>query len=142
MNIGAFFCTCRGEIDKKFNLEKVREYCEEQDDVKITEIYHASCSIHDQEDMFDKIKENELNGVLFIGCSPTYYEKLFDDIFFKYSNINPGLIKFVNFREQLSWAHRDQDEKKKGEKAKFVIKAALEDIKNAKPIQTEKIPKN
>ena len=140
MNIGGIFCSCRGEIDKNFNLEDIREYLEKQDDVKFTKVYHASCSINDQEDMFKEINENKIDALLFIGCSPKYYEKLFQDIFFKKTSINPGLIKFVNFREQLRWAHRDQEEKKIVEKAKFVLKAALEDIKNAKPIHTEKIP--
>ncbi|HEC40961.1 MAG TPA: CoB--CoM heterodisulfide reductase iron-sulfur subunit A family protein, partial [bacterium] len=140
MNIGGIFCSCRGEIDKNFNLEDIREYLEKQDDVKFTKVYHASCSINDQEDMFKEINENKIDALLFIGCSPKYYEKLFQDIFLKKTSINPGLIKFVNFREQLRWAHRDQEEKKIVEKAKFVLKAALEDIKNAKPIHTEKIP--
>ena len=140
MNIGGIFCSCRGEIDKKFNLKEIKEYLAGQDEVKFTEIYHASCSIHEQDDMFVAIQENKIDALLFIGCSPKYYEKLFDEIFFEKTSINPGLIKFVNFREQLSWAHRDQDEKDKVEKAKFIIKAALEDIKSAKPIQIEKIP--
>lgn len=140
MNIGAIFCSCRGEIDKNFSLKDVKDYCDNDEDVKFSEIYQASCSIHEQEDMFKKINEHGIEGLLFIGCSPKYYEKLFDKIFFEKSKINPGLIKFVNFREQLSWAHRDQKPEKIGEKAKFVIKAALEELKNAKPIHTEKIP--
>ena len=140
MNIGAIFCSCRGEIDKNFNLKDVKAYCEKENDVKFSKIYQASCSIHDQEDMFKNIDEHGIEGLLLIGCSPKYYEKLFDTIFFENSKINPGLIKFVNFREQLSWIHRGQEPEQIGEKAKVVLKAALEELKHAKPIQIEKIP--
>ena len=140
MNIGAILCTCRGEIDSHLNVENLKEFCQNQPDVKVTRVYEASCSIHDQEDLLKAAQDIEIDGLLFIGCSPKYYEKAFQEIFFEKLNINPGLIKFANVREQIAWAHRNQNEEQINEKSKKFILAALEELRTAKTIKTEKVP--
>lgn len=140
MKIGTILCTCRGEIDSHLNVENLKEFCQNQPDVKVTRVYEASCSIHDQEDLLKAAQDIEIDGLLFIGCSPKYYEKAFQEIFFEKLNINPGLIKFANVREQIAWAHRNQNEEQINEKSKKFILAALEELRTAKTIKTEKVP--
>ncbi|MFX0099323.1 MAG: hydrogenase iron-sulfur subunit [Candidatus Hodarchaeota archaeon] len=139
MNIAAIICTCRGEIDTHIDMEKIREYCERQQDVKLTQTYEASCSIHDQEDMF-KVMDGNIDAMLFIGCSPMYYEKQFQEIFYEKKGINPGKIKFVNIREQLAWIHRAEDKEIVLVKAKKLISAGLEQLRASREIKTENIP--
>ena len=140
MDIGAIFCTCRGEIGSHLNLEKLKEIVKKEPDVKFAEIFEASCSIHDQETVIKNLYGNGVQALLFIGCSPKYYETQFQEIFFDKMNINPGLIKFANIREQVAWAHRKQDEEVLIEKASNVVSAALEQLRSAKDIETEKVP--
>ncbi len=140
MNIGAILCICRGEIDSHLNMDVLKDYCQKEPDVKMTAVYEASCSIHDQEDMFEQINKNEIDALLFIGCSPKYYEEIFQEIFHGKLNINPGLLKFANIREQVAWAHRDQNEDHIIEKAIKIIAAGLEQLRAGKPIKTENIP--
>ncbi len=137
MNIATILCNCKGEISAHLDLEKTKKYCLKQPDVKFAVIFQAACSINDQEDLSKEIKAKDIDALLFIGCSPKYYEKHFQDIFFEKSDINPGLIKFVNVREQLSWAHRDQKEDIIREKAFFLILAGLENLRLSKNIKTE-----
>ncbi|NVM29141.1 MAG: hydrogenase iron-sulfur subunit [Candidatus Helarchaeota archaeon] len=140
MNIGTILCSCRGEIDSHLNVDKLKEFCQKQPDVKVTRVYEASCSIHDQEDLIKAAQDIEIDGLLFIGCSPKYYEKAFQEIFYEKLNINPGLIKFANIREQVAWAHRNQSEEQINEKSKAFILAALEELRTAKTIKTESVP--
>jgi heterodisulfide reductase subunit A len=140
MNIATLFCTCRGEIGSHLDLEKLKEFCESQPDVKLAKISEASCSIHDQDDIFKLIKDNKINSVLFIGCSPKYYEDKFQHIFFENAKINPGLVKFVNLREHLAWANRENSREQLLEKAYKLIEAGLEQLRNTHPIKTEIVP--
>ncbi|MFX1294544.1 MAG: hydrogenase iron-sulfur subunit [Promethearchaeota archaeon] len=140
MNIGAILCACRGEISSHINLEPLKKFCQEQPDVKIVKIYNASCSIHDQKDLFKIIEKNNIDTLLFIGCSPKYYEKQFQEIFYEKKNINPGFIKFSNIREQLAWAHRELSEKLLLKKAKKLVLAALERLRQSRFIEIENVP--
>lgn len=140
MNIGAILCTCRGEIDSHLDLKPLKEFCEKQPDVKVVKIYEASCSIHDQEDLIKVIQEKNIDALLFIGCSPKYYEDQFKEIFFEKMGINPGFIGFANIREQLAWAHRNQKEETLLEKAKSMVLATLEQVRKSKSINTENVP--
>ncbi|MFX0132740.1 MAG: hydrogenase iron-sulfur subunit [Candidatus Hodarchaeota archaeon] len=140
MNIGAIFCSCMDEITYYLKLDKLVDFCQKQPDVKLAKITEATCSRNVQEGLFKDISDNNIDAVLLIGCSPKYYEKSFQEIFFEKIKINPGFIKFANIREQLVWAHRENNEEELLEKARFIILASLEELRNAKPIETEKVP--
>jgi heterodisulfide reductase subunit A len=139
MNIAIIFCSCRNAISRYIDLEPIRKEVIGEKDVVAAKILQGSCSIGDQESIVKVIKEKQANALIFVGCSPQYYEKQFQDIFFKNININPGMIKFVNIREQLVWVHKDQTEIALREKAMVMIRAALAEVRASKPIGIEKI---
>jgi heterodisulfide reductase subunit A2 len=104
--IGVYICHCGGNISDCVDVEKVKQYIENEEDVFLVKTTMFACGDANQKEMVDDIKKNELDGVVVASCSPKLHL-----ITFRAVTERAGLNKYnyvhANIREQASWAHSD-----------------------------------
>ncbi len=71
----------------------------------------------------EKIESNNLNRVVVAACTPKTHEPVFKTII-EEAGLNPGMLEFVNIREQDSFVHMKQP-KEALEKAKDLVRAGV-----------------
>lgn len=86
----------------------------------------------------EKIEENNLNRVVIAACTPKTHEPVFKTIL-EGAGLNPGMLEFVNIREQVSFVHTSQPEKAL-QKAKDLVRAAVSRAAFLETISTMVIP--
>jgi heterodisulfide reductase subunit A len=86
----------------------------------------------------EKIEENNLNRVVIAACTPKTHEPVFKAIL-EGAGLNPGMLEFVNIREQASFVHMSQPDKAL-EKAKDLVRAAVARAAYLETIATMVIP--
>ncbi|MHA2367301.1 MAG: hydrogenase iron-sulfur subunit [Candidatus Hodarchaeales archaeon] len=137
LTIGAFICECRGEIGSRLDLQRLKAFTKTLDDVSYAENLFATCSPHGFQIIQDAIQDHKLERLVFIGCSPKYYESYFRNLAEKLG-INAGLVHFANVREQVGHVHR-KDKEVATRKAKTIIKATIAVTRHSNPIETSQV---
>lgn len=135
LKVGVFVCRCGGNISDKVDTEKLRESL----DVHVTAEYTNLCSLNGRKIIRDKIIEEDLDRVVVAACSPISHERTFQSYI---QPLNPYLLDMANIREQCSWVHDDPE--KATEKAINIVKASIEKVKQAAPLDAIhcKLPKS
>jgi heterodisulfide reductase subunit A len=115
----------------------VVEEIAKQHGVKHCEYYDYMCSDPGQKKIEDAITENNLEGIVVACCSPTLHEETFRNAA-KSAGLNTHAVEIANIREQCSWVHKDRD--KATEKAKKIIKGALQKADMNEDLTPIKVP--
>jgi len=136
VRIGVYICHCGKNIAGAVDVKEVRKFASQLPGVVIARDYMFMCSSAGQELIAQDIKRYKLNRVVVAACSPRMHEPTFMAVLQK-AGLNPFLLEMVNIREQCSWPHWDEPEKAT-EKAKILIKMAVERAKKLEPIQIKK----
>ena len=136
MRIGVFLCECRGEIGNIIDLHRMAEELKGTEGVVDVTVDSALCSSKAYKNLLEKVKEKKLDRIVIAGCSPKYYEEVFMKNI-ESAGLNPGYLEMANIREQCAWPHR-HNEKEVYEKAKLLVKVAIENVKISQPIRLEK----
>jgi len=124
--IGIFVCHCGLNIAGVVDVERVAKEMESYPDVTLSLDYVYMCSEPGQKLIVEKIKEQELDGVVIAACSPTLHEKTFQQVA-ELAGLNPYMVEIANIREQDSWVHPDKE--KATRKAAIIIKSMVEKLR-------------
>lgn len=121
--IGIFICHCGKEISGIIDIRRVKEFASKLSNVCLVEDFEYLCFKPDLDKVKKRITDFKINRVIFAACTSYKYEVLFKQAL-RQVGLNPSLLQIVNFREQISWVHKDK--KLATEKAKKFLSMAVE----------------
>jgi len=121
--IGIFICHCGQEISSIIDIKEVEKFASKLSNVQLVEDFEYLCFKSDLDKVKKEIADSKINRVVFAACTSYKYEVLFKKAV-RQVGLNPSLLQIVNFREQISWVHKDK--KLATEKAKKFLSMAVE----------------
>jgi len=136
--IGVFICRCGVNIGSYIDVPSVVEYSKSLPNVAHAEEFIYSCSQDTQKKIIDRICEHNLNRIIVSACTPRTHEPLFQSTL-REAGLNPYLFEMTNIREQCSWVH-NKDPEKCTEKAKDLVKMAVNKAKLIQPLTKKELP--
>jgi len=137
--VGVYICHCGTNIARTVDVEAVARWAGEQPHVAVARDYKFMCSSLGQDLIEEDIRELGLTRVVVAACSPHMHEKTFRTACQR-AGLNPFLFEMVNIREQDSWATDDREAAT--EKAKALIKGAIERVVLHQPLEPLSVPIN
>ncbi len=136
--IGIFVCHCGLNIAGVINIKKTVEASKQIEGVVIATDYMYMCSAPGQNLVEEKIKSENLNGVVIANCSPSLHQITFRNAAIR-AGLNPYRVEIANIREQCAWPH-ENDKEKATEKAIKIIKATVKKLIFDMPLDPIEIP--
>jgi len=137
--IGVYICHCGLNIAGNVDVGEVAKYAAALPHVVVSRDYRYMCSDPGQELIKTDIKELKLNRVVVASCSPRMHELTFRKTC-QAAGLNPYLYEHANIREHCSWVHADK--KQATEKARDLIRAAVQRVYYQEPLEVKEIPVN
>ncbi len=137
MKVGVYICYCGSNIAATVDVEKVAEYARELEGVFISRTDKYTCSDPGQETIRHDICELGVNRVVVAACSPRMHERTFRGTL-QSVGLNPYFLEVANLREHCSWVHSDVATAT--EKAKDLIRAAVERVRQHEPLYPRQEP--
>jgi len=137
--IGVYICHCGLNIAGTIDVEELAKYAAALPNVVVSRDYRYVCSDPGQDLIKNDIKELKLNRVVVASCSPRMHEHTFRKACLA-AGLNPYLYEHVNIREHCSWVHADK--KEATEKAKDLVRAAVQCVGYHQPLEIKEIPVN
>ena len=137
--VGVYVCHCGTNIAANVNVEAVAAYAQELDGVVIARDYCYMCSDPGQDLIKADIQEYALNRVVVASCSPLMHEPTFRKAC-EEGGLNPFFMQMANIREQCSWVIADPEQAT--EKAKGMVAAALQRVRQHQPLQMRNVTMN
>jgi heterodisulfide reductase subunit A len=137
MKIGVYICYCGSNIAATVDVETVAEYARELDGVYVSRTNKYTCSDPGQETIRHDICELGVDRVVVAACSPRMHERTFRGTL-QSVGLNPYFLEVANLREHCSWVHSDV--RTATEKAKDLIRAAVERVREHEPLQPRQEP--
>ncbi len=138
LRIGVFVCDCGLNIAGSVDTEAVREFAEKLPGVAVSVRNKYTCADPGQEEIKRHIKEYKLNRVVVASCTPRMHESTFRNCVAQ-AGLNPYLFEMANLREHCSWVHL-YDRQAATEKAKDIVKMAVNKARHLQPQEEIKIP--
>ncbi|MFB0562598.1 MAG: FAD-dependent oxidoreductase [Candidatus Lokiarchaeia archaeon] len=135
--IGVMICHCGTNIGGFLDCENVAEYAKTLPGVVYAEDNMYTCSSDTQEKIKQLIAEYDLNRFVVASCTPRTHEPLFMKTC-EEAGLNPFLFEMANIRDQCSWVHM-QEQDKATEKAKDLVRMAVEKARMLVPIYCETV---
>ncbi len=135
--IGVMICHCGTNIGGFLDCENVAEYAKTLPGVVYAEDNMYSCSSDTQDKIKQLIAEHDLNRFVVASCTPRTHEPLFMKTC-EEAGLNPFLFEMANIRDQCSWVHM-QEHDKATEKAKDLVRMAVEKAIMLEPLYCEKV---
>ena len=135
--IGVYVCHCGGNISDYVDVEDVAKEVGREGDVVVAKDLMFDCSDASQNEMIEDIRVKKLDRLVVAACSPKLHELTFRGTL-RRAGLNPYMYYHANIREQSSWAHED-DRKGATEKALGHVRAALQYVRRAEPLERPRI---
>jgi len=135
--IGVYVCHCGRNIAGVVNVAEVAEYASKLPGVVVARDYMFMCSQGGQQLIQDDIRKYRLSRIVVASCSPNLHEKTFRRAA-KGAGLNPYNVHMANIREQVAWVTEDPEEAT--EKAKALVRGAVERVKHHEPLEEKKVP--
>ncbi len=123
LRIGVFLCHCGTNIAGVLNIKELGEYAARLPGVAQVAENIYTCSEPGQQEIINIIRENELDRVVVVGCSPKLHEETFRKCVIE-AGLNPFLMEMINVREHITWVHTNQPDAAR-EKAKDMLAAGV-----------------
>lgn len=136
--IGVFVCNCGINIGGVVNVEEVRKYSSELDNVVYADSNLFSCSDDAQAGITQAIRDHDLNRIVVASCSPQTHEPIFMDTL-ESAGLNKYLFEMANIRNQDSWVHGNSP-REATEKAKDLVRKSVARARRLAPLQEKSIP--
>jgi heterodisulfide reductase subunit A len=136
--IGVFICHCGINIGGYVDVPEVTRYATTLPNVVLADRNLYTCSADTQTIIKEKIEEYHLNRVIVASCTPRTHEPLFQETI-REAGLNRYLFQMANIRDQCSWVHMNEPEKAT-EKAKDLVRMAVNKARNIEPIERIKLP--
>lgn len=112
-------------------------YAAKLPNVVVSEEYLSMCTEAGATLINQKIKENNLNRIVILSCTPKTHLPVFKKVL-KESGLDPNYLEFVNIREHCSFVH--MLEKSDGtDQSKDLVRAAVEKVRQAEIIPIKKV---
>jgi len=124
--IGVYVCRCGLNVAKSIDTTSLTEYAVKLPGVVYAEESEFACSDLGVKQILESIIENKINRVVVAGCSPWLHETTFQRMMER-AHLNKYLLEIANIREQVAFLYPNQI-LKATEKAKFMIKSAVERV--------------
>jgi heterodisulfide reductase subunit A len=121
--LGVFICQCGGNISDYVDTDRLREVVEKEPSVVTAQVNMFTCSDAAQQNIFNEIKEKNLDGIVIASCSPKLHLNTFRALS-RRAGLNEYQYTQVNIREQCSWAHTHNKENAT-DKALRLIRAGI-----------------
>lgn len=134
--IGVYICECGPNIKDAVDIDELMRFAQNLENVVLVRSFGVLCSGEGQELIGKEIEAHQLNRIVVAACSPKEHEVTFNKVL-KKSGLNPFLLQIANIREQCSWVIKDKVVAT--EKAKVIIKAAVERVIYHEPLETREI---
>ncbi len=135
--IGVYVCHCGGNISDTVDVDAVAKEAEKMKDVAVVRSISHMCSEEGQKAIIEDIQNEHLDRVVVAACSPQFQGETFKKAVQK-AGLNPYMVEMANIREQSAWPHY-ADPDAATEKAKILTRMAIEDIRDAEPVDKEKL---
>jgi heterodisulfide reductase subunit A len=135
--VGVFVCRCGLNVAKSVDTTSLKEYVSKLPNVVYAEESDFACSDAGVKSISEAIKANGINRVVVAGCSPWLHEPTFQRMMERV-RLNRYLLEIANIREHCAFLYPGQI-LKATEKAKFIVKAAVERAKTLEPIERKKV---
>jgi heterodisulfide reductase subunit A len=136
--IGVFVCYCGLNIAGTVDVEDVAEYARKLPGVVYVKTNRYTCADPGQDEIRKGVKEHKLNRVVVAACSPRMHEPTFRRTVSE-AGLNPFVYEMANIREFSSWCHQSTP-KEATEKAKELVKMAVEKVKLLEPLDVIEVP--
>lgn len=134
IRVGVFICHCGINIGSVIDVPEVVAAASELKEVELAAENLYTCSQDSLDEIKEQIKEKDLNRVVVASCTPRTHEPLYQDTV-REAGLNPYLFEMTNIREQASWVHQQQPQAAT-EKAKDLVKMAVNRVKKKEPVYT------
>jgi len=121
--IGVFVCNCGINIGGIADVPAIVEFAKGLPNVAYVEENLFTCSQDTQDKMSAVIKEQNLNRIVVVACTPRTHEPLFQETL-RNASLNPYLFDMANIRNQCTWVHSDNKEKAT-EKSKDLVRMSV-----------------
>jgi len=139
IKIGVYLCDCGINIAAKVDVAEVVKFAEKLPGVAVAREYKYMCSDPGQNLIKTDIKNRGLNRIIVASCSPHLHEHTFRKAT-QEGGLNPFLFQMVSIRELVSWV--TEDPKEATEKAKALIAAAVNRVKEHEVLETKEVKVN
>ncbi|CAD7783671.1 MAG: hypothetical protein KCCBMMGE_02078 [Candidatus Methanoperedenaceae archaeon GB37] len=139
IKIGVYLCDCGINIAAKVDVAEVAKFAEKLPGVAVAREYKYMCSDPGQNLIKTDIKNLGLNRIIVASCSPHLHEHTFRKAT-QEGGLNPFLFQMVSIRELVSWV--TEDPKEATEKAKALIAAAVNRVKEHEVLETKEVKVN
>lgn len=126
--VAIFVCSCGEEIASVVDIEQVVAFSKTLPGVVHVEDIPYLCLPDTLDEVKQTIAESGANRVIFAACAPYHYQRLFEEVILE-AGLDPSLWQLVNFREQLSWVHKD-DKVQATRKGQHIIAVAVEQLRS------------
>jgi len=134
--VGIFVCECGPNIKNALNMEEVVSFAAGLESVVLAKQFSLLCSDTGKNLIKQEIIKQKLNRVVIAACSPREHEITFRKVA-QEAGLNPYLVQIANIREHCAWVIKDKD--KATQKAKSIIRAALQRVLLHEPLEIKKI---
>jgi heterodisulfide reductase subunit A len=136
--VGVFICACGKNIGHVVDVEAVRDYAAELDNVVYAETNKYTCSEVGQRQIEEAVKKYGLDRFVVSACSPRLHGETFSRCATK-CGVNGYMTEMANIREHCSWVHGKEPEKAT-EKAKDLVEMSVAKIRHNEPLDVVKVP--
>lgn len=137
LRIGVYVCHCGSNIGGTVDCPEVSAYAGGLDNVVVARDNMYTCSDAGQKIIKEDIENYKLNRVVVASCSPRMHEPTFRKVV-EEAGLNPYYMQMANIREHVSWVCTDIPTAT--QKAKDLVRAAVERVSHHERIETQEIP--
>lgn len=130
--LAVFLCTCRDEIGRKVDLEKIAEDLKKDPSIIEVGIHEALCSREGQDYLRKRAREANFERVAIGACSPNVQGMIITRAL-EEEGLNKYLVEQVNIREQCAWVHPDK--KAATKKARSLVRGAAARAERLQPLE-------
>lgn len=130
--VGVYVCECGGIISKVVDTDMLAKFASELDGVVETITIPYACYAEGIDQIQKSIKENEVNRVVFVGCSYRSHLPKIQNLI-RQVGLNKFLVEMVNARELAAWVHVDEKDRAT-ERMKEELKGVVAKVKGLEPL--------
>ncbi len=130
--VGVFACTCGETISEVIDVPALLHDVSHLPNVTSVDMIEYACFPEVQDQLIQRIKDENLNRVVIAACSNRTHESLFQRSV-RMAGLNPYLLEVVNLREQCSFVHQEQAHLA-NRKAIEMVRVAIGRVAAAKPV--------
>ncbi len=130
--LAVFLCTCRDQIGKRVDLEKIADDLRKDPSIIEVDIHDALCSREGQDFLKEKARVANFERVAIGACSPNVQGIIITRAL-EEEGLNKYLVEQVNIREQCAWVHKNKEAATR--KAESLVRGAAARAEQLQPLE-------